>query len=710
MKFEQKWNARAIDAGQVSPWFAAKVPGNVQSDYGRFMDFGDVGYGTNPEKFHKTEGWQWEYRTELQFAVQEGEKLFFVSEGIDYRFDILLNGEKLLEHEGMFTRIELDLTDRAKPGDALSVLIYPHPKREGAPKDDRIEADQSVKPPVCYSWDWHPRLLVSGLWNDTYLETRGKGYIRSCEPFATLNADRSKAEILFETDCDEQVEIRLFDAQGKQVGSGNRITLQNPHLWWCNGQGEPYLYRWTAMSTDDCREGTIGLRTVELVMGEGTWAEPVAFPKSRSSTPIQLVLNGRAVFAKGSNWVNPEIFTGEITDEIYEQHIRLAKEANMNIFRCWGGSGINKKAFYEICDRMGIMLWVEFPLACNNYVGSEHYLTVLEQEASAIIKSLRSHASVVLWCGGNELFNDWSQMTDQSLALRLLNKLCYELDRDRPFLMTSPLIGMGHGGYTFYDPDARCDCFELFQKSHNTAYTEFGVPGMPDADRLREFIPQEEIFPIERTPSWLMHHAFNAWGAERWLCLGDMQNYSAEPLDTLEKVVGMSQWLQCEGYKAIFEEARRQAPYCSMAINWCYCEPWPCAANNSLIAYPITPKKAYYAVQAALRPALFSARIPHFDWKAGDVFSAEIWLLNDSTKEVQGDVCVWIELDGERYDLLKWSASSSANLIGPTVHWKLPDVQADRCTLHLDCAELSSSYTLCYRPSQKKAKTRQMNV
>ena len=56
-------------------------------------------------------------------------------------------------------------------------------------------------------------------------------------------------------------------------------------------------------------------------------------------------------------------------------------------------------------------------------------LAVLEQEASAIIRSLRGHVSIVLWCGGNELFNSWSGMTDQSLALRLLNKLCYELDR-----------------------------------------------------------------------------------------------------------------------------------------------------------------------------------------------------------------------------------------------------------------------------------------
>ena len=88
------------------------------------------------------------------------------------------------------------------------------------------------------------------------------------------------------------------------------------------------------------------------------------------------------------------------------EQIRLAVECNMNIYRCWGGSGIQKADFYELCDIYGMMVWVEFPLACNNYVGTEKYLRILEQEATAIIKKLRSRACHVLWCGGNELFNN----------------------------------------------------------------------------------------------------------------------------------------------------------------------------------------------------------------------------------------------------------------------------------------------------------------
>ena len=713
MKYSQQWQARAIiSAKEASPWFPAQVPGNVQEDYGRMMGWGDINVGDNVEAYRKTEGYTWEYRTCLHFEEEKGKRYFLVLKGVDYRYDVLLDGQLLLSHEGMFSPVEAEVG--GKRGAELIVRIHPHPKRPDAPEEGHSQADQSVKPPVCYGWDWHPRMLVSGIWQDAYVESRDRGYIRRCEAFYTLSEDFSQADIRFEVECSEAVALTLFDPEGREVGHGTHISLKNPRLWWCSGQGEQALYRYVARTGSDEAEGTIGLKKIRLVMNEGAWREPSGFPKSRSVAPIQIELNGRRVFAKGSNWVNPDIFNGRIDEKRYETLITLARDAHMNIFRCWGGSGVNKQAFYDLCDRMGIMVWVEFPLACNNYIGTEHYLKVLEQEASAIIRSLRGHVSIVLWCGGNELFNSWSGMTDQSLALRLLNKLCYELDRERPFIMTSPIFGMAHGGYTFYDDQAACDVFQLFQRSRHTAYTEFGVPGMADFSVIRHIIPEKELFPIGREGAWKLHHAFNAWGKERWLCLDVLERYAPEALGSLEGMIEASQWLQCEGYKAIFEEARRQAPYCSLAVNWCYCEPWMTAANNSLLSYPAQPKPAYYAVQSALRPILASARIPRFDWKAGERFSAEIWLLNDSTEDARETVAVSIEIGGTEYPLLQWDSGPVAareNRLGPTVNWTLPQASVSRFTLRLRAGNgRSSEYTLCFRPAAQRTASRQMNV
>ena len=64
-------------------------------------------------------------------------------------------------------------------------------------------------------------------------------------------------------------------------------------------------------------------------------------------------------------------------------------------------------------------------------------------------------------CGGNELFNEWSRMTEQSLPVRLLNNQCYDLDPKTPFIYTSPLFGMGHGHYVFYEPK---NVFQILDK------------------------------------------------------------------------------------------------------------------------------------------------------------------------------------------------------------------------------------------------------
>ena len=109
MRYNLQWQARAIRPDGPSEWFPAEVPGNVQYDYGKMMGWGDINFACNVEKFRETEDYTWEYRTTLDYSVHPGEKAVFVTEGIDYRYDILIDGEKMLEHEGMFSRVELEL-------------------------------------------------------------------------------------------------------------------------------------------------------------------------------------------------------------------------------------------------------------------------------------------------------------------------------------------------------------------------------------------------------------------------------------------------------------------------------------------------------------------------------------------------------------------------------------------------------------------------
>ena len=352
----------------------------------------------------------------------------------------------------------------------------------------------------------------------------------------------------------------------------------------------------------------------------------------------------------------------------------------MNMFRVWGGAGICKKPFYELCDRAGILVWQEFMLACNNYVGTPHYLKILEQEATSIIKQLRRCPCLAFWCGGNELFNSWSGMDEQSMALRLLNKLCYDLDPERPFMMTAPLEGMGHGSYTFVSPPDNKDVFERFNGSKCTAYSEFGVPSLSPAESLRRVIPEDEVFPIVETSAWVAHHGFHAFIGDTWTCNSVYDHYYGTAA-TLEERVEQSNRLQSVGYQAIFEEARRQWPHCSMALNWCFNEPWITAGNNSLVAYPNIPKPALFAVANSLSGQVPSARIPKFHWDAGETFSAQLWYLNDLPQTAQDEVTVTLTVNGETHELLTWQTNevpANENKLGPSVNFVLPKESTDR--------------------------------
>ncbi len=718
-------------------WYPATVPGAVQLDYARAHGWGDYMYAENWKDYRWMEDVYWTYTISFTAPhLKAGERFFFVSRGIDYKFEILLNGEKIFSQEGMFRAVELDLTGRLKKENELNIVIFPVPKIPGRP-DDRTQAAQSVKPAVSYFWDWHPRLIPGGIWDETRFETRNEAFLTDVYVAYTLSQELDHAAVTLMVEGRNLEGLKygwsLTAPSGETVLQENgeideldekQFFLDHPRLWWTHDHGKPNLYTSVfalldakGSVLDEVRQKT-GFRRVRLVMHEGAWAKPDTFPKGRSNPPITLELNGRKIFGKGSNWVNPEIFPGTITRERYVDLLNMALEANFNIFRVWGGGIVNKEAFYELCDEKGILVWTEFPLACNNYNGTPEYLSVLKPESEAIIKRIRKHPSNAIWCGGNELFNAWSGMTDQSLALRLLNSQCLILDPNTPFIPTSPLMGMAHGNYVFRYPRTGLEVFQEMPRSTATAYTEFGMPGAASVELLKKIIPEDELFPPEPGTSWESHHAFNSWIGDTWLMKDLLATYFGKARN-LEQLVEQSQWMQAEGYKCIFEEARRQKPVCSMALNWCYNEPWITAANNSLISYPSIPKPAFYAVSNSCRPFLASARIPKFSWEEGELFSCDLYILNDLyTCIPSGRVTIKLKTADQEMQLLSWEfgkAPANRNITGPTVRGVLPHWEADRFDLVLEVEghpEYSSHYTLRYRPREipeNSNKTRQLN-
>ena len=712
MKYYQEWQGRLINSDGTSEGFPASVPGNIQNDYAIFNNWGDLNYRTNCTKYAALEDLTWEYISYPQISYADGERVFFVSKGIDYSSSVTFNGVRLCEHEGMFSDIVIDITDYIKDSNELIVTVYPHPKRSNAFKNTRDEADIAVKPPVCYGWDWHPRLLFSGMWQEAYIETRKKGYIRDVAVKYELSDDFKRAMGSFEIDCDVDTKVEMFDENGKTVykGDGKSFTLEAVNLWWCSGHGKPYLYSYKVVSEDHTYVGKIGFKRSRLIMAKGEWNKPNSYPMSRSNPPITLELNGKIVFVKGSNMPTPEIFPGTVTRERYNELLKAVKDANLNMLRMWGGCGIQKKDFYELCDEYGIMVWQEFPLACNCYGAyrKKDYCKVLKQEAISIIKRISKFASLVMWCGGNELFNNWSKMTEQSKPLRILDELTYEYSPEIPFIMATPLSGMKHGPYVFWS-EGYGDVVTLFQSTYATAYTEFGCNSVSSPEYLSTFMDKSDLEnpkPDFGGP-WTLHHAFGMESDPDKKPFEAMCKRFKLPCSNLDEIYEATEWLQAEGLKFIFEEARRQSPTCSMAINWFFTEPWRVAVGFSLMLYPDVKKLSYHSVSDSCRSKLASARYRKFDWKAGEVFEADIWLLNDTREIISDEIEVKLEIAVTEKSLAIWkTGETNINTLGPTVHFVLPDVKADSFILKLVSKKgYSSEYKLKYYETEKKFKS-----
>ena len=120
-------------------------------------------------------------------------------------------------------------------------------------------------------------------------------------------------------------------------------------------------------------------------------------------------------------------------------------------------------------------------------------------------------------------------------------------------------------------------------------------------------------------------------------------------------------------------------------------------------------KPVYDAISASCRPVLASARFSKFQRNEGEDFFADIFVLNDTFKEIPS-LKIQVKLKPAKGEevIMKWEtpvAESNTNVAGPTVRFRLPYWEnTGRFEVILDVEghpEYSSSYTLLYKPAFK---------
>ena len=107
-------------------WMAATVPGAVQLDVMKAENYKQpYWYDNNVQQFDWMEDYYFTYKAFFKKpSFSPDQRVFFFSKGIDYSFKIILNDIPIKEQEGMFSYVDLDLTDYLKEENELRIIVF----------------------------------------------------------------------------------------------------------------------------------------------------------------------------------------------------------------------------------------------------------------------------------------------------------------------------------------------------------------------------------------------------------------------------------------------------------------------------------------------------------------------------------------------------------------------------------------------------------
>ena len=665
------WEFSQVGKGE---WLPATVPGTVHQD---LIDNGKLinpFFGMNEEKVQWVEKEDWQYKTTFtltkeQLARQAATLNF---EGLDTYADVYLNGSLLKRTDNMFVGYELPVKDVLREGENRLQVYFHSPIKVGLPQwetdgfeypadNDHSKTRVSIysrKAPYSYGWDWGIRLATSGIWRPVTLElydaARIEDYFVHQE---AVSKDWAKVNNILEVksvaSAPQPAEVVLTYSykDGAKVTEQKSITLQpgcnkvsmpveiaNPNLWMPNGWGEAALYDFEiAVKVDgkvvSSEKKRVGLRTIKVVMED-----------DKDGKSFYFVVNGQPMFAKGSNLIPDDALLPNITTERYYQLVKDAKDANHNMIRVWGGGIYEDDRLYDAADEMGILIWQDFIFACTTYPSDPTFLRRVSEEAEYNIKRLRSHASLAMWCGNNEIYEGmrywgwdkkysnpaiWEEMKKgyNKLFHQLLPSIVKELDADRFYMHGSPYeanwgrphswkIADSHNWGTWYGQKP----FESLDTELPRFMSEYGFQAFPEMKTIATFAEPKD-YALESD----VMNAHQKATIGNALIKKTMALYYDVPED-FEELVYKGLVLQGFGIRHGIEAHRRNRPYCMGSLYWQLNDSWPVVSWSSIDYYG-NWKAMHYQSQRAFAPVLLNA------FKEGDDLC--IYTLSDDLQAYQ---------------------------------------------------------------------------
>jgi len=703
-------------------WLSCTIPNSI---FVNLIEAGKIercDIDANPENYTWVSDKSWVFRKSFDVSqdLLKADKMELVCDGLDTVASVWLNEKLLGRCENMFVQHRLDVTEHIKPA-ANSLLVrfdpvVPHAKNlmeRYTPFSDALFLNPYRayvrKAQYQFGWDFCPPLPGCGIWRPLRIEATAKARLANVH-IRTIHCDERTADIRIAVMLDRirrekyRCALDIYDSGANIIGQlqfephgdcGSAVfRIDNPRLWFPAGYGRPNLYQvrvnllWGDQIIDTVQR-TFGIRTVNLNQS-----------KDKYGRCFEFEINGRKVYAKGADWIPASLFAGSVSRQDYDRLITAAAEANMNMLRVWGGGYYEDDYFYDLCDRLGIMVWQDFMFACCYYPDRQWFLDKVAAEARFVVERLRSHPCLVLFCGNNEI--DWihhqhthgsgKRLYGRNIWHRLLPKIVNELDPDCLYIPTTPFsadkdpnepstgvmhnwaVWSGHQPINAYITDS--DRVPRF-------VAEFGFQSLPCLDTVSKFSrPQQPRLAAAA----LEKHNYQVHGSGRlYHYLGDIFGRAAN----LEQFAYLTQLVQARAIKTYIEFLRANRDVNAGALFWQLNDCCP-AISWSAIDSSARHKALYYYARRFFAPILLTV-VPQFDQpRAGcppAITSLSVVAVNDTDRPVTGNILAkLIDLHGEQIDKVDLPLAVGPFSAARPLH--LPRALAEpdnpeKCALHL---------------------------
>lgn len=630
-------------------WHPATVPGTVHTDLMANDLIEDPFFRLNERSVQWVDKEDWWYETTFTATKDEVEAAnqMLVFYGLDTYARIYLNHQEIDYVNNMHRTWRYDVRGILREGENLLEVQFDSPIRVDLPKWDKYDytfntgPDQSWvggvfhktlsifarKAGYHYGWDWGPRLVTSGIWRPVELQTWTGERIADVQYIqGEVNAKHADVKAIVEIQADNDVKdatLKLF-ADGKELTSkavsltkgDNKVeldaTVKNPHLWWTNGLGDPYLYKFTAQLDVDGNkveaiDTDLGLRSLKMILKPDDQGQALYFE-----------LNGKPVFAKGVDMIPLDNFLPRITREKYEKHVLDAKAVNMNMIRVWGGGVYEDDYFYDLCDRNGILVWQDFMFACSTYPADSAFIENIRQEAIDNVKRLRNHCSIAVWCGNNEcqdVYYGWGGRKKyyeekgveplttkqfEDMYFRTLPEVVEQYGSNKAYrpsspyaFRTTPSDGI-NGDDHYWGVWHGRDSIGHYNVKKARFFSEYGFQSFPEFESVKKYAPKPEDWAYN-SEVMMAHQKAGSYANG---LIKDYMDAEYRRPDDFPTFLYVGSILQGDAIKTAIEAHRRDMPHCMGTLVWQHNDCWPVASWAGRDYYGRWKAQQYFSKKA----------------------------------------------------------------------------------------------------------------